>query len=179
MKVKDIPTRLAYWVLDNFHAESCDIEIQPQQRIHIEDADVNRVFGFPIGKRQIQRKLKSESDDLIDTWKDAVKDHVNGDVNKEVLPKDIFIAITEKRVTGTWFKIHFMLLLTTSLIECDSTGYIRPMIMNCLKDVNTIHEWNWGAYMINRLVHHRMRWNKNSNSSFCGPILFLTVHTFL
>lgn len=141
--------------------------------------DVNRVFGFPIGKKPIQRKLKSESDELINTWKDVVKDCDKDVVNKEVLPSDIFVAITKKRVVGRWFKIHFMLLLTTSLIECDSTGYIRPMIMNCLRDVNTIHEWNWGAYMIDRLVHHKKKWNKKSSSSFCGPILFLTVQFFL
>lgn len=91
-KVKDIPTRLAYWVLDNFDAESCEISIGTKGRVHIEAEDANRVFGFPIGKKEIKRKMKSETDELIDKWKSVVTDS-----KKEISPSDIYTAIVEKK----------------------------------------------------------------------------------
>ncbi|KAH6804052.1 hypothetical protein C2S51_032299 [Perilla frutescens var. frutescens] len=61
LQIKKIPTRMAFWVLDNFDARRSEINIQDGRRLHIEAMDVHRVFGFPNGGVSIQRKKKFDT----------------------------------------------------------------------------------------------------------------------
>ncbi|KAH6767771.1 hypothetical protein C2S52_018754 [Perilla frutescens var. hirtella] len=51
--IEKVPTRLAFWVVDNFDARRSEINIQDGRHLHIEAADVHRVLGFPNGGRAI------------------------------------------------------------------------------------------------------------------------------
>ncbi|KAH6763076.1 hypothetical protein C2S52_020509 [Perilla frutescens var. hirtella] len=53
MKVERVPTHLAYWVLDNFNANSSELILTNGRSIPVDEEDVHLVFGFPKGGRKI------------------------------------------------------------------------------------------------------------------------------
>ncbi|KAH6779520.1 hypothetical protein C2S52_010757 [Perilla frutescens var. hirtella] len=53
MKVERVPTHLAYWVLNNFNANSSELTLTNGRSISVDEEDVHLVFGFPKGGRKI------------------------------------------------------------------------------------------------------------------------------
>ncbi|KAH6776408.1 hypothetical protein C2S52_013969 [Perilla frutescens var. hirtella] len=60
MKVERVPTYLAYWVLDNFNANSSELTLTNGRSIPVDEDHVHLVFGFPKGGRKIQRRRNVE-----------------------------------------------------------------------------------------------------------------------
>ncbi|KAL6558275.1 hypothetical protein OROMI_018625 [Orobanche minor] len=53
LSIKEVPSMLGYWVVNNFNPITCEIKLQDGRRLHIDDNDVYRVFGLPKGKRSM------------------------------------------------------------------------------------------------------------------------------
>ncbi|KAL6507888.1 hypothetical protein OROGR_024083 [Orobanche gracilis] len=93
----------------------------------------------------------------------------------KVTMKQLNDAILSQEDGGTWFKRLFMVAVQTTFMECNSNGYISPFILNSLEDVDQLHQWNWGEYVMNCLVHHKSLVVEKGLSVFGGPIVFLLV----
>lgn len=123
--------------------------------------------------KKVERKENNEQVKSYHRWSRHF-----GEKKYGVTIRDVLAEITRdggEGTTGALFRINFMILVNSCLIESNSTGYIKPQIMDCLEDVKSLHEWDWCSYVIDRLVHHKGTWEKNKYNAFCGHILFLTV----
>ncbi|XP_057790613.1 uncharacterized protein LOC131007698 [Salvia miltiorrhiza] len=67
LKLKDLPRHLAYWILNKFNPQTCELEIDPRRRVRITTNDVYRVFRFPSGKQTIKIFGKQANSDLFET----------------------------------------------------------------------------------------------------------------
>ncbi|XP_057780561.1 uncharacterized protein LOC130999094 [Salvia miltiorrhiza] len=135
LRVKEVPSMLGYWLIDNFNPITCEISLQDGRKLHIEHNDVYRVFGFPKGKRIIKKKKKQEHHELLNEWKKFFpgKEH-------KILPVDVSNEALRHIDGGIWFRRQFMILLTICLIENGSNGYVTPQIMRCFEDVSQLVE---------------------------------------
>ncbi|KAH6786408.1 hypothetical protein C2S52_005960 [Perilla frutescens var. hirtella] len=77
LRIEKVPTRIAYWVVDNFDARRSEINLQDGKRLHIEAADVHRVLGFLNSDRPIVRKKRRKSIVAKDVAKEMLK-HIHG-----------------------------------------------------------------------------------------------------
>ncbi|KAL6573150.1 hypothetical protein OROMI_012766 [Orobanche minor] len=60
LNINIIPSRLAYWVVDNFNHNSSELLLTRNRRILVTEDDVMRVYGFPKGKKFVQRFQKKD-----------------------------------------------------------------------------------------------------------------------
>ncbi|KAH6814101.1 hypothetical protein C2S51_023119 [Perilla frutescens var. frutescens] len=168
--IEKVPTRIAYWVVDNFDARRSEINLQDGRRLHIEAADVYCVLGFPNGDRPIVRKKKFQQCKILDDWLG-----IFGSKRKSIVAKDVAQEMLKHIHGGEVFRRHFIVLVIVCLIETSSNGYIAPQILGCLGDLTRVKEFDWCGYVVKGLVEHKIMWEKNKKKNFSGPMLFLTA----
>lgn len=68
-KIKDFPTRLAYWLLDNFDEEECCLMVDGN-KIEINKEVIRDVLGVPLGDVHIDAPDEADfKNPLTQTWK--------------------------------------------------------------------------------------------------------------
>ncbi|XP_057802154.1 uncharacterized protein LOC131017418 [Salvia miltiorrhiza] len=171
LSIREIPGRMAYWVLDHFNYESGELEISPEKKIKVTEDDVYRVFGVPRGNKEIELFERTETNDLFVEWvtffgqrgKDSIK----------------IGAVVEKMLDctdgGTWFKRHFMIVVAFCMFESTTNGTVHPFILNCLVNLDKLWEWNWASYVMRSLSDHKKSWELDKSKMFVGPTAFIVL----
>ncbi|KAK6147751.1 hypothetical protein DH2020_018663 [Rehmannia glutinosa] len=169
LKIDDYNKKVTYWLVENFNALSSELVFEDGRHIHLEREDVGRVLGFPDGDIVIEKKRKSGKCALYDEWKTMFPNF------HKVTSGDLAVRMMQCVDGGDWFRRHFITLVDSVLIGNLQSGYINPLILNCLDDVSKIREFNWWDYTLNTLISKRVKWDETNKYEFNGPILLLTV----
>ncbi|KAL6584323.1 hypothetical protein OROMI_003612 [Orobanche minor] len=167
LNINTIPSRLAYWVVDNFNHNSYELLLTRNRRIIVSEDDVTRVYGFPKGKRFVQRFQKKDESQLFDEMMDYIPD--------KITIKKLHEAALSCVDGGAWFKRLFMVAIQATFMESTANGYISPFILYCLADLNRIKDWNWSEYVMRSLIENRTAYAEENASHFVGPLLFLML----
>ncbi|KAL1545900.1 hypothetical protein AAHA92_22572 [Salvia divinorum] len=165
-----IPSKLAYWVLDNFDPISCSIRLPGGGALHIDEKDVQVMFGFPRGDIRVER-----SERQLDL---SIMDQLTGCVGPDwanVLPNTIEREMLKDQDGGDWFKKLFLILMESALIETSACGYVRPKILNFIQDVTNVKKFNWCGYLLSILIRSHRQWTDHKSSAFSRPIAFLVL----
>ncbi|KAH6818496.1 hypothetical protein C2S51_002099 [Perilla frutescens var. frutescens] len=173
MKVNKVPTQLAYWVLDNFDANSSELRLANGRSILVDADDAHLVFRFPKGGRKIQRRKKS---DVLDSERKFYNQF--GDIKRDRIKlKLVYDKMMDDVGGGEVFRMDFLVLLTACLIESNINGYAAAPMLRYMdgESLKSIHELDWCEYVVASLIHHKRMWEANKANSFGGPILFLTA----
>ncbi|KAL6581057.1 hypothetical protein OROMI_006980 [Orobanche minor] len=170
LSITDIPSRLAYWVVDKFDPCSCELVLENGKSIHVEPIDVHRVLGFPMGKILITKSGRDAKCNILNEWMGQFKNK-NGKIGQ----KEIVQKMLEDKKGGIWFKRHFMVLLVSSLIENTSHGYVYPAIMPYLGELDRVKDLDWCTYNLNCLSQNKRASENEKHKGFLGSSLFLTI----
>lgn len=170
LQVDSVPGKLVTWFLGNFQPSSCTLQLPNNQTIHIAAEDVFLIFGFPNGASQIAKKGNTKDKEIVDEWaakfeKDKFK----------ILPSDIVAAMMAEVEAGPWFRRYFLMLVESCLFENASDGYVKPKIMDILRNLARIREYDWCDHMITSLQRSHERWVANNTNKFTGPSVFIVV----
>ncbi|XP_057800150.1 uncharacterized protein LOC131015745 [Salvia miltiorrhiza] len=171
LTIQEMPSKLDYWVLDCFHARRSEIVLPSGKTIEVTDEDAYRVLGFPRGDRSLELLDKSETTDLYDEWVSCFPDK-NQKTIKISDVKDAMIASVDG---GRWFKLHFLVMVTHCLIESTTHGSVIPRVIKSLDDLTAVRDFNWCEYVVDSLVESKGKWEKDTQSMYTGPIMFLAV----
>ncbi|KAL3649826.1 hypothetical protein CASFOL_006229 [Castilleja foliolosa] len=163
---KELPTKLCYWLADNFNPRTCDLILSDGDRLHVEAADVGVVLGLPSGNITMERKTTSN---LTEEFKRMFSNrHNNVTAN----------AVIEKMLShvhgGVWFKRLFLIAMSTCLIDVASNGYVPIGLIGNFDNVDIAKNLNWGTFVMQCLVDHTMAWQK-TRDKYTGPIFFLLL----
>ncbi|KAL3638093.1 hypothetical protein CASFOL_017963 [Castilleja foliolosa] len=166
---KELPTKLCYWLLENFEPKTCELVLTNGRRLHVEAADVEPVLGLQSGRVLIERKTRGETVDLVEQWRLLYKD---GKANRTATS---FIDSMLARADGdVWFKRLFLIAMSACLMDVASNGYVSTGIMGNFEDPDNAVNLDWGEFAIRCLVDHTITWKKNKTDKFyMGPIFFL------
>ncbi|CAH9100071.1 unnamed protein product, partial [Cuscuta europaea] len=93
----------------------------------------------------------------------------------KISPTDVSAAMLNMKDGGDWFKRNFIVLMVSLLLESTQNGYVNPMIMNHLEDVDKIKDFDWCDHVLNCLIDSKVSWEKKKNKAFTGPLLFLML----
>ncbi|XP_057784967.1 uncharacterized protein LOC131002508 [Salvia miltiorrhiza] len=171
LQVKKLPCRLAYWILEHFDENRCELELEGGIRVKITEDDVYRVYGFPKGSEIIPDFNRCSNTALCEEWVAFF-----GLANREKIKiGHVLSEMLDCTTGGTWFKRHFMIAMTHSLIQSCTSGTVYPHILRCLENVRTLKKWNWGEYVLRSLVDHKLSWVGDEDKVFSGPTLFLVL----
>ncbi|XP_057803563.1 uncharacterized protein LOC131018886 [Salvia miltiorrhiza] len=171
LKVRQIPGKLAYWVLDKFNSASCELQVDDGRNLKVTEDDVYRVFGFPKGKELIVNFERTASNKMFEEWVSFFG--VGG--KEKIKIGAVLNEMVNSRDGGTWFKRHFMIAMAFSLIESTASGTVHPYIFRCLTNLHELSQWNWGEYVLRTLIDHKRSWLVDQTKVFPGPTLFLVL----
>ncbi|XP_019164692.1 PREDICTED: uncharacterized protein LOC109160887 [Ipomoea nil] len=76
---------------------------------------------------------------------------------------------------GMWFKLHFSIVVVTTLVASTPNGYANQKIVHMLSNVDRIKDLDWCGYLIQSLVSTHRSWTEDSSRKFIGPLLFLSL----
>lgn len=170
LKIQEIPHKLGYWLVDNFCACSGNLKLQNGTEIHIKASDVETTLGFGRGEIKIESRKKTGDCKLLREWRALFgkKDHT-------IKPSEVSKKMIECVQGEGWFKIHFVVLMVTLLIESLGNVYANQRIIKYLEDIDNIQRIDWCDFVVKSLVLSKQQWEQNKQSMFKGPLLFLMV----
>ncbi|PWA73469.1 Peptidase C48, SUMO/Sentrin/Ubl1 [Artemisia annua] len=166
-KIKDVPTRLSYWLLDNFDEDRCVLNVDGKA-ISITRETVRDVLGIPMGNVPV--KAVDEADcrhPLVIEWKrqfDGLTRYKHIPVEKQIYTQ----------ADGGWmFKLNFLVLYFTSIGEANKNATVNLRFFNCIQDEIDIPGFDWCSYVLECLVRTKKSWIRTRH--YCGPVIVLLV----
>lgn len=169
LKITYFPSKLAYWIVENFDYRDSTISLKKNRSIEINKEDIYRIFDFPRGKEPIEkRRWENEKNDTLEEWYNCFNNR------NKIVPQMIAAKMLETD-GGDMFKRHFMVLMHASLIDMNLDGYIHPYIMHHFEDVDRVKNLDWGEYVMKCLEDRITSWESRKKASFGGPTLLLIV----
>lgn len=170
LQVEAVPGKLVNWCLEIFQPSSCSLGVPKNAQLHIDADDVYLIFGFPKGPLRIDKKCRTKKRDFDVEWVDRI-----GKQKNKILPSDVVTAMLAEGDGGDWFRRLFLILVESCLYENAADGYIKPKIMDILRDTSQIRHHNWCEHMITVLLRSHERWLANKTNKFTGPSVFIAV----
>ncbi|PWA96205.1 hypothetical protein CTI12_AA040660 [Artemisia annua] len=165
--IKDVPTRLSYWLLDNFDEDKCVLNVDGKA-ISITRETVRDVLGIPMGSVPV--KAVDEADcrhPLVVEWKkqfERTTRYKHIPVEKQIYTQ----------ADGGWmFKLNFLVLYFTSIGESNKNATVNLRFFNCIQDEIDIPGFDWCSYVLECLVRTKKSWIRHRH--YCGPVIVLLV----
>ncbi|PWA53169.1 hypothetical protein CTI12_AA445290 [Artemisia annua] len=163
-RIKDVPTRLSYWLLDNFDEDRCVLNVDGKA-ITITRETVRDVLGIPMGNVPVEAVDEADfRHPLVVEWKQQF----------ESTTRYTHIPVEKKIYTqqeGGWmFKLNFLVLYFTSIGESNKNATVNLRFFNCIQDENDIPRLigvgkvdvqmplvnNWTVDLFNKLEEERL-----------------------
>ncbi|GJR12857.1 ribonuclease H-like domain, reverse transcriptase, RNA-dependent DNA polymerase [Tanacetum coccineum] len=167
-KIKDVPTRLSYWLLDNFHKDACILNVNGKA-ISITRETVKDVLGLPMGSVYVEARDEADfRHPLVVEWKRQFgKKHryYHGPVEHEMI---------RQQVAGGWlFKLNFLVLYFTSIGESNKNATVNLKFLQCIADEHDIPNFDWCSYIVECLVRTKKSWVRTYH--YTGPVIVLLI----
>ncbi|PWA90628.1 Peptidase C48, SUMO/Sentrin/Ubl1 [Artemisia annua] len=166
-RIKDVPTRLSYWLLDNFDEDRCVLAIDGKE-ISITRETVRDVLGIPMGNVPVEAVDEADfRHPLVVEW----KQQFDGTTRYKHIPVEKQIYTQQE---GGWmFKLNFLVLYFTSIGEANKNATVNLRFFNRIQDENDIPGFDWCSYVIECLVRTKRSWVRTYH--YCGPVIVLLV----
>ncbi|GJV17991.1 ulp1 protease family, C-terminal catalytic domain-containing protein [Tanacetum coccineum] len=167
-KIKDIPTRLAYWLVDHFDEESCRLNVNGKE-IEITRELVRDVLGVPLEDVHLDARDETQyRNPLTRAWKahflTSVKRHFTTKLADKMLSNG----------EGGWmFKINFLVLFFSTIGEANKNNTVNLKFLPCINSEADILKMDWCTYIIECLLKTKIEWNRKYH--FNGPVILLLV----
>ncbi|PWA95445.1 hypothetical protein CTI12_AA050540 [Artemisia annua] len=165
--IKDVPTRLSYWLLDNFDEDRCVLNVDGKD-ISITRETVRDVLGIPMGNVPVEAVDEADfRHPLVIEWK---KQFPSMTRYKHIPVEKL---IYTQQAGGWMFKLNFLVLYFTSIGEANKNATVNLKFFNCIQDENDIPRFDWCSYVLQCLVRTKKSWIRTTH--FCGPLIVLLV----
>lgn len=167
-KIKDVPTRLAYWLLDKFDEETCSLDVNGK-RIEITREVVRDVLGVPMGEVHVDARDGTDfRNPLVRRWKaqfdmSLKRHHLTG-------LADVMLGNSN----GGWmFKVNFLVLFFSTIGELNKSNTANLKFIHLLNSEADIMKLDWCTYIIECLIKTKKSWNRKRH--YNGPVILLLV----
>lgn len=176
LRVKRLPMKLGYWLIDNFNPYSNNIMLPDGQRLSITASSVHDTFGLPMGPNPVILHRSSKEydpfDEFYSNWKLQFGVH-DGEVEVQKLAE----YILKNDDSGDLFKINFVVLAVSYLIRNNQRPFVNFRVLKSLVNPSEISQLNWCEFVMDSLRVSKKNWDRKRNH-FGGPLLFLMVRIY-
>ncbi|GKA57827.1 peptidase C48, SUMO/sentrin/Ubl1, partial [Tanacetum coccineum] len=166
-KIKDVPTRLSYWLLDNFNEETCVLNVDGKT-IPITRETIKDLLGVPMGSVYVQARDEADfRHRLVIEWKSQFgkkERYYHGPLEQ---------LIYTQTDGGWWFNINFLVLYLTSIGEANKNATCNLRFLHCINDETAIHQFDWCTFILECLIRTKKSWVRKSH--YTGPIIILVI----
>lgn len=170
LKVENIPTSLAFWLLQNYNHQTNTINVADDVNVHITPELVHELIGIPMGTIEINDKRPDDKDPVVAEWRLQYKDT---EWIKRPYVMEFFERVSKMKDSKRKFKLNFLVGVFTVLGETNGNSVVNQRFLSSvIKEVNT-DDFNWCAYMIKCLNRCKTKWKPTKH--FNGSVLLLAV----
>ncbi|KAJ9562093.1 hypothetical protein OSB04_007253 [Centaurea solstitialis] len=165
LKCRTLRRSLCLWLLERFNTIRRSLEICGE-RIPLYPHDVELVMGLPATGKDV---VNSGPDDLVAELRQKYNASNRG----------ISVRFLEERLgqpeAGDDFKRAFLLYVLGTLLCPTARLDVSPSFLHLLTDMDSIHEYNWAKFLLDRLVREVSRYRQGKQRAVGGCLLFLQL----
>ncbi|KAK9054194.1 hypothetical protein SSX86_025272 [Deinandra increscens subsp. villosa] len=165
LKCRTLRRSLCLWLLERFNTIRRSLEICGE-RIPLHPHDVELVMGLPASGKEV---VNSGPDDLVAELRQKYNASNRG----------ISVRFLEERLgrpeAGDDFKRAFLLYILGTLLCPTARLDVSPSFLHLLTDMDSIHEYNWAKFLLDRLVREVSRYRQGKQRAVGGCLLFLQI----
>lgn len=174
LRCRTLRRSLCLWLLEKFNTVRRSLEICGE-RIPLTPRDVELVMG-----------LASSGKDVVNSGPDELIAELRKNYN--ATNRGISVRLLEERLAvpeaGDDFKRSFLLYVLGTLLCPTARLDVSPSFLHFLTNMDIIHQYNWGKFLLDRLVREVARYRQGKQRAVGGCLLFLQVrlnkgHCFL
>ncbi|GJT36665.1 ulp1 protease family, C-terminal catalytic domain-containing protein [Tanacetum coccineum] len=167
-KVNSIPSKLGFYVVDNFDDKKMEIQLE-QTSIEINMELIADVIGIINKGVDIMDVDIVKDEEMLKNWEEQFG-------TKKVTPNDMKHMIRKSRVADMNFKLNFIVLFTSLMGGVKTKGFCDLSVLDHINMSTDIANINWCSYIWRCLKKCKEGWKRNeTNSFFLGPITLLAM----
>ncbi|GMP27448.1 hypothetical protein CsSME_00003439 [Camellia sinensis var. sinensis] len=165
LRCRTLRRSLCLWLLERFNTARSSMNICGE-RIPLSPQDVELVLGLAASGKDV---VNSGPDELIAELRLSYTDSNRG----------ISLRLLEDRLAapeaGDDFKRSFVLYALGTLLCPTARLDVSPSFLHFLINMDIIHQYNWGKFLLDRLVREVSRFRQGKQRAVGGCLLFLQV----
>jgi len=165
LRCRTLRRSLCLWLLERFNTVRSSLNICGE-RIPLSPHDVELVLGLAASGKDV---VNSGPDDLIAELRQSYNASNRG----------ISLRLLEDRLAipeaGDDFKRSFILYALGTLLCPTARLDVSPSFLHFLTNMDVIHQYNWGQFLLDRLVREVSRFRQGKQRAVGGCLLFLQV----
>lgn len=165
LRCRTLRRSLCLWLLERFNTAGCSLEICGMC-IPLSPRDVEIVLGLAASGKDV---INSGPDDLIVDLRRSYNATNHG----------ISVRLLEERLTapeaGEDFKRSFVLYALGTLLSPTARLDVSPSFLHFLTNMDVVHQYNWGKFLLDRLVREVSRFHQGKQRAVGGCLLFLQL----
>lgn len=168
LRCRTLRRSLCLWLLERFDTTSCRLEIC-NEHIPLTPKDVEIVMGLSASGKEV---VNSGPEELISDLRNIYNATNHG----------ISVRLLEERLAsveaGDEFKRSFVLYVLGTLLSPTARLDVSPSFLHFLTNMDLVHQYNWGKFLLDRLVREVSRFHQGKQRAVGGCLLFLQVIYF-
>ncbi|XP_015583002.2 uncharacterized protein LOC8268630 [Ricinus communis] len=165
LRCRTLRRSLCLWLLQRFNTTGRSLEICGD-RIPLSPKDVEFVMGLAASGKDV---VNSGPDNLI----------LDLRRNYNATNRGISVSLLEERLkapeAGEEFKRSFVLYALGTLLSPTARLDVSPSFLHFLTNVDVVHQYNWGKFLLDRLVREVARFRQGKQRAVGGCLLFLQL----
>nr|XP_043639917.1 kinesin-related protein 4-like [Erigeron canadensis] len=171
--IMNVPTRLAYYVLEKFSAKDSILEVNGNL-VLVNKERVHDVFGIPIGGKKIPYCPQ------VDFSEKIVKNRRKQCHTGRFTLKDLMREMEDQKTGGMLFKQKFLVFFVTTMVEGIKCNTVNQKFLPYITKINEARGFDWCDFLLICLKETKRGWLKSKESvdekaEFNGPIMFLLI----
>ncbi|XP_035550624.1 uncharacterized protein LOC108983109 isoform X1 [Juglans regia] len=165
LRCRTLRRSLCLWLLERFNTTRRSLEICGEW-IPLSPKDVEVVMGLVASGKDV---VNSGPDDLIADLRYSYNATNHG----------ISVRLLEERLAapeaGEDFKRSFVLYALGTLLSPTARLDVSPSFLHFLTNMDAVHQYNWGKFLLDRLVREVSRFHQGKQRAVGGCLLFLQL----
>ncbi|XP_020203981.1 protein MAIN-LIKE 1 isoform X2 [Cajanus cajan] len=165
LRCRTLRRSLCLWLLDRFDTTNCSLEIC-NVRMPLTPKDVESVLGLAASGKEV---VNSGPEDLISDLRNSYN-AINHGISVRLLEERLATA-----EAGDDFKRSFVLYVLGTLLSPTARLDVSPSFLHFLTNMDLVHQYNWGKFLLDRLVREVSRFHQGKQRAVGGCLLFLQL----
>ncbi|GKD46680.1 hypothetical protein Tco_1271325 [Tanacetum coccineum] len=169
-KVDGIPSKLGFYVVNNFNADMMEIKLKDTS-IVITQQLIGEMLGIKNEGVDLMAEVNANDDEMVKDWDSQFKK------GKEITPSYLKSLIRKSKVADMNFKLNFIVLFTSVMGNVKPKGICELSVLHYISRKTDLGKINWCEYVWRCLKKCKEGWKPDmSNSFFLGPITCLACN---
>ncbi|KAJ9556428.1 hypothetical protein OSB04_011042 [Centaurea solstitialis] len=169
MTTDGVPDKLAYYVVDVLDPSNMYLKVNTGV-ILVTIQSIHELLGLPTGGVDLIEATDSPFGlNLVKDWKQQFQ-------KANVRPSDVSRLILKSDSSGFMFKVNFLVLFTSLMMDCYSSGICNFSFLSKIENEQMLSNIDWCEYLYESLRTSKEKWKPNNPECFySGPLTYLLL----